>query len=82
MPRTTRETTVRYLEHLGFGCEVTLPEGTELVMVQNGTGLQYAVASVALLKELTGNTHDPVYRHCFVPDDVVDVLNPAAPTFR
>lgn len=81
MPRTTREVTVRYLEHLGAAaaCDVTLPEGTELVLVQNGTGPEYAVESVELLKQLTGNSHDPNYRHCFVPDDVVDVLQNAAP---
>jgi hypothetical protein len=80
MPKTIREVTVRYLETQGpvAACDVTLPEGTELVLVHNGTRSEYAVADVALLKRLTGNDHDPVYRYCFVPDEVVDVLQEQA----
>jgi hypothetical protein len=74
MAKTIREVTVKYLENIGFPYDVTVPEGTELTAVEGGTGISYAVKDVALLIRLTGNTHDPHYRYCCVPDDVVDVL--------
>jgi hypothetical protein len=71
MAKTIREVTVTYLANIGFPTAVTIPAGTQLVAVQNGIGTEYAVSSVALLIKLTGNTHDPKYRYCFVPSDVV-----------
>jgi hypothetical protein len=67
---TAREVTVRYLENIGAGIDVTIPKGMLLLKV-NG---KYAVQSTALLIKLTGNTHDPKYRWCYVPADAVEVV--------
>ena len=68
-PRTTREVTVDYLAHLGppSACRVTIPAGTRAVRV----GADWAVADVALLARLTGNSHDPQFRYCWLPADAV-----------
>ena len=48
-----------------WGVEVTIPKGTALVEVK-GHGGGFAVASINLLQELTGNKHDPKYRYVWV----------------
>jgi hypothetical protein len=53
-----------------WGSPVTLPAGADVVRVE-GDGGGFAIASTALLIELTGNTHDPVYRFAWV--DAADV---------
>lgn len=54
-----------------WDCTFTLPAGTQMQLIQ-GIGGGWAVRSVKLLIDLTGNTHDPVYRYCFVPKELVD----------
>lgn len=69
---TTREVTVDYLANLGpaAACKVTVPVGTPALLIQDGSGAEFwAVADVAWLVEVTGNTHDPYYRYCFIPPD-------------
>jgi hypothetical protein len=68
--RTSREVTVRYLENIGAGVDVTLPKGAILVNVND----RFAVQSIDLIARLTGNTHDPKYRWCYVPAEVVEVV--------
>lgn len=67
---TTRDVHVTYPDFSGNA--VTIPAGTEVMRVNDG----WAVRSVKRLEELTGNTHDPKYRYCWVPEDAV--LQPAA----
>jgi hypothetical protein len=53
--------------------KITLPAGTETICIERGIGLpgSWAVASVALLTELTGNAHDSKHRYCWIdPADV------------
>jgi hypothetical protein len=56
-----------------WGTPITVPAGTRVRTAEQGTGLGYfwAVADVPLLIQLTGNSHDPVYRWCEVPADAV-----------
>lgn len=69
MAHTTRDVTVDYLANIGYPHRITIPSGTTVIPVGN----EWAVASVALLVKLTGNTHDPKYRYCMVPSDSVEV---------
>lgn len=58
-----------------WGSSFTLPKGTRVRLVKNASGTEgdlWAVESIALLIELTGNSHDPKYRFAFVPADSVD----------
>jgi hypothetical protein len=56
-----------------WGTRITLPKGTEILEVK-GTGGGFAVKDTALLVELTGNSHDPIYRYLWVaPADVEQV---------
>jgi hypothetical protein len=57
-----------------WGSTITLPRGTRLSLIKNASGTEgdlWAVSSTRLLQELTGNMHDPVYRYCFVPQELV-----------
>ena len=66
----------RDVEMVYHGTPITLPAGTIVDLIKGASGTQgdlYAVRSIALLIELTGNTHDPKYRYAFVPTDAVDV---------
>lgn len=56
------------------GTDITLPKGTRLQLVRDRTGKRtlYAVRYARDLVALTGNTHDPKYRYCFVPEELVD----------
>jgi|JI10StandDraft_1071094.scaffolds.fasta_scaffold199727_5 hypothetical protein len=70
MPKLNRDAPITYC-----GQSITLPAGTSVKLVKGASGTQgdlYAVESVKLLIELTGNTHDPKYRYAFVPADAVD----------
>lgn len=75
--------TTRDLQMNLWGQPVTLPEGTEVILVEGASGTKgdlYAVKSVELLKKLSGNTHDPEYRYAFVPADAVgEVQEPTGP---
>lgn len=54
------------------GTPITIPAGTAVKAVPSSGGRTlFAVVSVKLLIDLTGNTHDPKYRYCFVPADAV-----------
>lgn len=58
-----------------WGSTITLPRGTRLELVNHtsaGKGGVWAVESEKLLSELTGNTHDPKYRYCFVPNELAN----------
>jgi len=58
-----------------WGCWITIPAGTRVRTIESGAvrldhphpGYEWAVADVKLLKQLTGNDHDPVYRYLCVP---------------
>ena len=70
MPKLNRDISMNY-----HGTPITLPTGTAVTLVKGASGTEgdlYAVESVKLLIELTGNTHDPKYRYAFVPADAVD----------
>jgi len=70
----TNDTRVKYLENLGpSACvEIVIPRGSRVHKVDG----RWVVTSTKLLIELTGNTHDPVYRYAWLPDDVeVEVVN-------
>lgn len=56
-----------------WGTPITLPAGTRVRTAEQGLapGYFWAVADVRLLIQLTGNSHDPVYRWCAVPIDAV-----------
>jgi hypothetical protein len=57
-----------------WGSTIMLPRGTRLELVNHtssGKGGMWAVESVKLLQELTGNAHDPIHRYCFVPTELV-----------
>ena len=53
-----------------WGTAAVIPAGTAVHRV-NGDS-DYVVTSVQLLIELSGNTHDPIYRYVFVPTDAVE----------
>lgn len=58
-----------------WGSTFTLPAGTEIMAVCRGVDMHtplYAVKSSALLIELSGNNHDPKYRYCFVPPELIE----------
>lgn len=58
-----------------WGCTFVLPKGTQVQLIKGASGTQgdlWAVRHVKLLKELTGNHHDPVYRYCFVNSELVE----------
>lgn len=76
----THETN-RGLELNLWGQKVTLPAGTKVRLIKEASGTEgdlYAVESVKLLIELTGNAHDPHYRYAFVPTDAVAEVKPEA----
>ena len=51
---------------------LTIPKGTQVRSITSGSGKnEWAVMSISLLIELTGNTHDPKYRWYCVPTDIV-----------
>jgi hypothetical protein len=67
---TTHRTTLNEVEvncwpDLGPGgaCRVTIPAGTPAVLTIGG----WAVDDIPLLVRLTGNRHDPHYRHVRLP---------------
>ena len=65
----------RNINMLYHGTPITLPAGTAVTLVKGASGTEgdlYAVESVKLLIELTGNTHDPKYRYAYVPTNAVD----------
>ena len=71
--------TKRDLTLTAWGATFTLPNGTAVHKVKNASGTEgdlWAVTSTALLIDLTGNTHDPKYRYCFVPESEVAFANP------
>lgn len=45
---------------------ITLPEGTAVIEIESGMGKLWAVESVALLTELTGDAHDSKHRYVTV----------------
>lgn len=63
----------RDTEVTAWGNRITLPAGTRVRTVPQGLapGYFWAVSDVRLLIQLTGNSHDPVYRWCGVPADAV-----------
>lgn len=55
-----------------FAQTITIPEGTKVRTVTDGMGFDHwAVYSKRLLIELSGNSHDPIYRFSIVPSDCV-----------
>jgi hypothetical protein len=50
---------------------ITIPAGTKLRLVDDPMGVAWAVDDVQLLIELTGNSHDPIYRYVYVPNSLV-----------
>lgn len=76
---TTRDVHVTYPDFSRDTMTITIPAGTEVMLVPKGAGLEFdiwAVRSEELLIRLSGNTHDPRYRYCRVPADAV--LQPVA----
>lgn len=66
-------TTTRAVTTAFAGTAITLPEGTPVVELTDGRGhVCYAVKSIKLLIELTGNAHDAKHRYCFLPNDAVE----------
>lgn len=58
-----------------MGHAFILPKGTQVQLIKGASGTKgdlWAVQHEKLLMELTGNTHDPRYRWCFVPEDLVE----------
>lgn len=54
----------------------TVPKGAALIQLANVDlvkGDLWAVESEKLLADLTGNSHDPKYRYCFIPAELVDI---------
>lgn len=52
----------------------TIPKGTRVHLVKGADGMRgdlWAVSSVSLLVNLTGNNWDPHYRYAWVPADAV-----------
>lgn len=71
MAKTNRDVDLHY-----HGTDITLPKGTRVELIRGASGTEgdkWAVASIRLLMDLTGNTHDPKYRYAWVPADAVDV---------
>jgi hypothetical protein len=66
MPRTNRNITTKL-----WGIVVTIPKGTTVHFIK-GQGGGWVVSSTRLLIELTGNTHDPLYRHAWIDEADVD----------
>lgn len=58
-----------------YGADIVLPAGAAVVFVE-GNGGGFALASTQLLIELTGNTHDPVYRYAWIPAQRVNGAEP------
>ena len=58
------------------GMDITLPQGTIIQPVHHkyhdGVRTLYAVASIKQLIDLTHNSHDPHYRYCFIPGELVE----------
>jgi hypothetical protein len=62
-----------------WGSAITLPKGTRLELVNrtsSGKDGMWAVESVKLLQQLTGNAHDPIHRYCFVPTELAEIQGP------
>jgi hypothetical protein len=56
----------------------TVPAGSKVELIRNASGLEgdlWAVADTALIVRLSGNDHDPKYRHVFVPLDAVESVS-------
>lgn len=67
--RTTRDLPLNL-----WGSDIILPEGTRVLQLKGASGTEgdlFAVADIAELIRLTGNSHDPKYRYAFVPSDAV-----------
>jgi len=57
------------LEMNAFGVPITLPKGTACIFVKGASGTHgdlYAVRDAKVISDLTGNTHDPIYRYTWV----------------
>lgn len=54
-----------------WGSTVTIPAGTRVHFVK-GIGGGWVVSSAKLLIELTGNTHDPIYRYAWINETDVN----------
>lgn len=71
----TQHRTNRDLPMVAWDTPVILPKGTLVRLIKNASGTEgdlWAVSSKKLLMALTGNTHDPKYRYCWVPADAVE----------
>lgn len=58
-----------------WDCTFVLPKGTQVELIRGASGTKgdlWAVRSTKLLMDLTGNTHDPKYRYCFVNEELVE----------
>ena len=64
--KTNKEITTIYC-----GSRITIPEGSEVLHI-DGNGGGFVLASTSQLVALTGNTHDPKYRYCWVDSNDVD----------
>lgn len=67
---TAKGRTVRQCVASVYKDKFTVPVGTEVIQID---GADWAVKSVKLVAELSGNEHDAEYRFAFVPADVVEV---------
>jgi hypothetical protein len=78
---TTTEVKVRYLANIlgDQAPEITIPVGTMTVQVpgRGGNGGGWAVFDTDWLAKVTGNTHDPKYRWCLLPDEAFAAPAPA-----
>jgi len=67
--RTNRPLDLRYC-----GSSITPPAGTQALRIKGADGLRgdlFAAAQAKVLIDLTGNTHDPKYRYCWLSSDAI-----------
>lgn len=71
--------TRRDLALTAWGSSFTLPAGTPVTLIKGADGLKgdlWAVRDARTLINLTGNSHDPIYRYCWI--DAAEVVERGA----
>lgn len=60
----------------------TLPTGTAVTLIEDGGGTRghlWAVSNPQVIMDLTGNTHDPIYRYFWIEPKDVEPIKVAQP---